>query len=137
MERGKELCGLKASNKLKPPKLRELMHALGVTEEPGRAFHNSKHDVYYTAKCYFAEQVLVNPCPIMYEGKHAGKTYEYILQNDRPYAVHSHAVCNVRKLYTSPLRKLSNWIKIKAALDPNLAAEVKAQEEAIRNSSPT
>jgi DNA polymerase III epsilon subunit-like protein len=136
MERAKELCGLKARNKLKPPKLCELMHALGVTEETGRAFHNSKHDVYYTAKCYFAEQVLVNPCPIMYEGKHAGKTYEYILQHDRPYAVHSHAVCNVRKLYTSPLRKLSNWLKLRVATDPTLAAEVKVQEEAIRNVAP-
>jgi len=136
MERGKTLCGLRASNKLKPPKLRELMHALGVKEESGRAFHNSKHDVYYTAKCYFAEQVLVNPCPIMYDGKHAGKTYEYILENDRPYAVHAHAVCNVRKLYDSPLRKLSNWIKSKAATDPALAAEIKAKEEEIRNTQP-
>jgi len=136
MERGKTLCGLRASNKLKPPKLRELMHALGVKEESGRAFHNSKHDVYYTAKCYFAEQVLVNPCPIMYDGKHVGKTYEYILEHDRPYAVHAHAVCNVRKLYDSPLRKLSNWIKTKVATDPALAAEIKAKEEMIRNTQP-
>lgn len=138
MERGKQLCGLKSANKLKPPKLRELMHALGVTEEPGRAFHNSKHDVYYTAKCYFAEQVLVNPCPIMYDGKHAGKTYEHILTHDRAYAVHSHAVCNVRKLTTaSPLKALSNWLKAKAAADPVLAAEVKTKEEEIRKSVPT
>ena len=110
------------------------MHALGVKEEAGRAFHNSKHDVYYTAKCYFAVQVLVNPCPIMYEGKHAGKTYEYILEHDRVYAVQSYAVCNVRKLTTaSPLKALANWLKARVAADLVLAAEVSAKETEIRN----
>jgi hypothetical protein len=74
----------------------------------------------------------------MYDGKHAGKTYEYILTHDRAYAVHSHAVCNVRKLTTaSPLKALSNWVKGKAAADPVLSAEVKVKEEDIRKSVPT
>jgi hypothetical protein len=108
------------------------MHALGVDEEPGRSFHNSKHDVYYTAKCYFAEQVVKNNCPKMYEGKHAGKTYEEILASDRAYAVHAHAVCLVRKLYNSPLRKLSNWIKDKVKTDAGLKAEVDLKAKEIR-----
>ena len=132
MERAKELCALRAGNKLKPPKLMELMHALNVQEEVGRAFHNSKHDVYYTAKCFFAEQVLKNPCPKMYEGKHAGKTYEEILKVDRDYAVNALAVCNVRKLYTSPLRKLANWMKPIAAKDTTLSELVKAKEDEVR-----
>jgi DNA polymerase III epsilon subunit-like protein len=132
MERAKELCALRAGNKLKPPKLIELMHALNVQEEPGRVFHNSKHDVYYTAKCYFAEQVLKNPCPKMYEGKYAGKTYDEILKLDRAYVVHAHAVCNVRKLYSSPLRKLSNWFKAIVAKDDTLKQEVKKREDEIR-----
>ena len=136
MTRAKELCGLRASNKLKPPKLRELMHALGVEEEPGRAFHNAKHDVYYTARCYFAEQVLKNPCPKMYEGKHAGKTYDEILKIDMLYVANSMAVCNVRKLYSSPLRKLSNWGKTKLASTPGLAEAVAAKEVQIRGMAP-
>ena len=132
MERAKELCALRAGNKLKPPKLKELMHALNVQEEAGRAFHNSKHDVYYTAKCFFAEQVLKNPCPKMYEGKYAGKTYEEILQVDRDYAVNALAVCNVRKLYSSPLRKLANWMKPIAAKDATLTELVKAKEDEVR-----
>jgi len=132
MERAKAMCGLKARNKLKPPKLKELMHALGIGEEPGRSFHNAKHDVYYTGKCYFAEQILKNNCPKMYDGKHTGKTYEEILKADRPYAVHAHAVCNVHKLYSSPLRKLSNWMKELVKKDPLLKAEVLAKEEEVR-----
>jgi DNA polymerase III epsilon subunit-like protein len=132
MERAKELCALRAGNKLKPPKLMELMHALNVQEEVGRAFHNSKHDVYYTAKCFFAEQILKNPCPKMYEGKHAGKTYEEILKVDRDYAVNALAVCNVRKLYSSPLRKLANWMKPIAAKDTTLSELVKAKEDEVR-----
>jgi DNA polymerase III epsilon subunit-like protein len=133
MTRAKELCGLKASNKLKPPKLRELMHALGVQEEAGRAFHNSKHDVYYTARCYFAEQVLKNASPKMYEGRYAGKTYDEILQLDMPYVANAMAVCNVRKLYSSPLRKLSNWGKTKVAVTPGLAELVAQKETEVRN----
>jgi DNA polymerase III epsilon subunit-like protein len=136
MERGKELVGLKARNKLKPPKLRELMHALGINEEAGRSFHNSKHDVYYTAKCYFNEQKVLNSCPKMYEGKHAGKTYEMILLNDRDYAVQTNAVCNVRKLYNSPLRPFSNWIKLRAKTDPVLKAEIDRKELEIRQMEP-
>jgi len=136
MERGKQLCGLKARNKLKPPKLCELMHALGIKEEVGRAFHNSKHDVYYTARCYFSEQVAVNNCPKMYDGQHAGKTYEEILTVDRAYAVHSAAACNVHKLYNSPIRKLSNWLNDKAKKDSSLAEEIKNKTEEIRNSLP-
>ena len=132
MERSTQLCGLKASNKTKPPKLRELMHALGIAEEKGRAFHNSKHDVYYTAKCYFAEQVLKNPCPKMYEGKYAGLTFEEILKRDRHYVAHAHASCNVRKLYNSPLRKLSNWVKPLLATDPDLAHQVAMLEQTMR-----
>jgi DNA polymerase III epsilon subunit-like protein len=132
MERAKAMCGLKARNKLKPPKLAELMHALGIVEEAGRSFHNAKHDVYYTAKCYFAEQVVKNSCPKMYEGKYAGKTYEEILVLDRPYAINALAVCNVRKLYTSPLRKLSNWMKELVKTDPVMKAEVDAKEKEIR-----
>jgi DNA polymerase III epsilon subunit-like protein len=132
MERAKTMCGLKARNKLKPPKLAELMHALGIVEEPGRSFHNAKHDVYYTAKCYFAEQVVKNSCPKMYEGKYAGKTYEEILVLDRPYAINALAVCNVRKLYTSPLRKLSNWMKERVKTDPVMKAEVDVKEKEIR-----
>lgn len=132
MERAKVLCGLRARNKLKPPKLRELMHALGIEEESNRTFHNSRDDVYYTAKCYFAEQILKNSCPKMYEGKHAGLTYEQILNADREYAVHSAAVCNVRKLYTSPLRKLSNWVNTLAKTDPILKAEIAAKVDQIR-----
>jgi len=133
MTRAKELCGLKASNKLKPPKLRELMHALGVQEEAGRAFHNSKHDVYYTARCYFAEQVLKNASPKMYEGRYAGKTYDEILQLDMLYVANAMAVCNVRKLYSSPLRKLSNWGKTKVATTPGLAELVLQKEAEVRN----
>ena len=136
MERGKVLCGLRASNKLKPPKLKELMHALGIKEEAGRPFHNSKHDVYYTSKCYFAEQVLRNKTPMMYEGKHTGKTYEEILKEDRMYAVLAHAACNVHKLYNSPIRKLSNWVKTQIPSDPALLEEVKKKEEEIRNGLP-
>ena len=132
MQRAKELCALRAGNKLKPPKLIELMHALNVEQEPGRSFHNSKHDVYYTAKCFFAEQVLKNPCPKMYEGKHKGKTYEDILKEDRDYVINAHAVCNVRKLYGSPLRKLSNWFKPMVAKDDQLKQDVKKREEEIR-----
>lgn len=137
MERGKQLCGLKARNKLKPPKLCELMHALGIKEEVGRAFHNSKHDVYYTARCYFSDQVLVNSCPKMYEGQHAGKTYEEILNLDRIYVIHAAAACNVHKLYNSPIRKLSNWINDKAKKDTVLAEEIKRKMEEIRNSLPS
>ena len=136
MERAKALVGLKARNKLKPPKLRELMHALGISEEPGRSFHNSKHDVYYTAKCYFNEQKVLNTCPKMYEGKHAGKTYEMILQEDREYAVQTNAACNVRKLYNSPLRPFSNWIKERAKTDPILKAEIEQKEKIIREMNP-
>ena len=136
MERGKVLCGLRASNKLKPPKLKELMHALGIKEEAGRPFHNSKHDVYYTSKCYFAEQVLRNKTPMMYEGKHTGKTYEEILKEDRMYAVLAHAACNVHKLYNSPILKLSNWVKTQIPSDPALLEEVKKKEEEIRNGLP-
>jgi hypothetical protein len=132
MERAKAMCGLKARNKLKPPKLAELMHALGIVEEAGRSFHNAKHDVYYTAKCYFAEQVVKNSCPKMYEGKYAGKTYEEILVLDRPYAINALAVCNVRKLYTSPLRKLSNWMKERVKDDTVMKAEVDEKEKEIR-----
>jgi DNA polymerase III epsilon subunit-like protein len=135
MDRAKALCGLKARNKLKPPKLCELMHALGIDEEKGRTFHNSRDDVYYTARCYFAEQVLKNPCPKMYEGKYAGKTYEAILSLDRAYAVHAAAVCKVRKLYSSPLRKLSNWVTLRAKTDPILKAEIAQKEQEIRNMS--
>ena len=133
MTRAKELCGLKASNKLKPPKLRELMHALGVQEEAGRAFHNSKHDVYYTARCYFAEQVLKNASPKMYEGRYAGKTYDEILELDMRYVANAMAVCNVRKLYSSPLRKLSNWGKTKLKSTPGLAELVAEKESEVRN----
>jgi DNA polymerase III epsilon subunit-like protein len=133
MDRAKSLCGLKARNKLKPPKLRELMHALGIEEERGRTFHNSRDDVYYTAKCYFAEQVLKNPVPKMYEGKYSGKTYEAILNLDRPYAVNAAAVCKVRKLYSSPLRKLSNWVTQQAKTDPVLKGEIAQKETEIRN----
>ena len=133
MERGTTLCGLKARNKAKPPKLKELMHALGINEEPNRPFHNSKHDVYYTAKCYFSEQVLKNSCPKMYDGKYSGLTYEEILALDRPYAVNAAAVCNVRKLYQSPLRKLSNWVKEMSKGDQLLTAEILAKEQEIRN----
>jgi len=133
MERSTVLCGLKARNKPKPPKLKELMHALGIEEEKGRNFHNSRHDVYYTGKCYFAEQVVRNTCPKMYEGKHAGKTYDEILRIDREYAVNALAVCNVRKLYTSPLRKLSNWMKEKVKTDSELKAEVMKKEQNIRD----
>lgn len=136
MERAKELVGLKARNKLKPPKLKELMHALGIDEEAGRSFHNSKHDVYYTAKCYFHEQKLKNACPKMYEGKHSGKTYEEILLCDRTYAVHANASCNIHKLYHSPLRPFSNWIKLKAKTDANLKAEIERKELEIRGMSP-
>lgn len=132
MERAKAMCGLKARNKLKPPKLAELMHALGIVEEAGRSFHNAKHDVYYTAKCYFAEQVVKNSCPKMYEGKYAGKTYDEILVVDRPYAINALAVCNVRKLYNSPLRKLSNWMKERVKTDPVMKAEVEVKEKEIR-----
>jgi len=132
MERAKAMCGLKARNKLKPPKLAELMHALGVEEEPGRSFHNSKHDVYYTARCYFAKQEVKNGCPKMYEGKYTGKTYEEILVNDRAYAVNAHAACLVRKLYNSPLRKLSNWMKDKVKTDANLKAEVEMKVKEIK-----
>lgn len=132
MERSTALCGLKARNKPKPPKLKELMHALGIKEEAGRNFHNSRHDVYYTGRCYFAEQVVKNTCPKMYEGKHAGKTYEEILLADREYAVNALAVCTVRKLYTSPLRKLSNWMKEMVKKDPVLKADVLKKEQDIR-----
>lgn len=132
MERATKLCGLKARNKLKPPKLCELMHALNIKEEVGRAFHNSKHDVYYTAKCFFAEQVLVNPCPRMYDGQHSGKTYEEIFTKDRAYAVQSAASCNVHKLYDSPIRKLSNWVNDLAKKDPILSQEIKDKEVVIR-----
>ena len=134
MERAKTLCGLKARNKLKPPQLRELMHALGIKEEIGRAFHNSKHDVYYTARCYFAEQVLINPCPKMYEGPHRGKTYDEILLTQRNYAAEVAAACNIHKLYNSPIRKLSNWVNQKAKSDPVLQSEIKAKETEIRES---
>ena len=133
MERSTALCGLTARNKPKPPKLRELMHALGIQEEQGRSFHNSKHDVYYTGRCYFSEQILKNSCPRMYEGKHSGKTYEEILIIDREYAVNALAVCTVRKLYQSPLRKLSNWMKLLVKKDPVLKAEVDKKEAEIRN----
>lgn len=133
MERGTLLCGLKARNKLKPPKLRELMHALNIKEEPNRPFHNSKHDVYYTAKCYFAEQIVKNPCPKMYDGKYNGLTYQEIFVLDRDYAINAAAVCNVRKLYNSPLRKLSNWVKEISKTDDVLKAEILQKEEVIRN----
>lgn len=133
MQRAKELCALRAGNKLKPPKLIELMHALNVEQEPGRNFHNSKHDVFYTAKCFFAEQVLKNPCPKMYEGKHKGKTYDEIFKEDRDYVINAHAVCNVRKLYGSPLRKLSNWVKPMVAKDEQLKEDVKKREHEIRS----
>ena len=136
MERAKPLVGLKARNKLKPPKLRELMHALGIEEEPGRSFHNSKHDVYYTAKCYFNEQKVINACPKMYEGKHSGKTYEEILEQDRPYCINTNAVCNIRKLYYSPLRPFSNWIKLRAKTDPVLKAEIDKKEQELRDTHP-
>jgi hypothetical protein len=109
------------------------MHALGIEEEAGRTFHNSRDDVYYTARCYFAEQVLKNPCPKMYEGKYAGQTYESILTLDRSYAVHAAAVCKVRKLYSSPLRKLSNWVTLRAKTDPILKEEIARKEQEIRN----
>jgi DNA polymerase III epsilon subunit-like protein/nucleoside-triphosphatase THEP1 len=131
MQRAKELCALKAGNKLKPPKLIELMHALNIQEEQGRVFHNAKHDVYYTARCFFAEQILKNPCPKMYEGKHAGKAYDEILKVDRDYVVNAHAVCNIRKLYNSPLRKLSNWAKDLVKSDPIFKEEVKRKEQEI------
>lgn len=134
MDRAKNLCGLKARNKLKPPQLRELMHALGIKEELGRAFHNSKHDVYYTARCYFAEQVLINPCPKMYDGPHKGKTYEEIFLNERNYATEVAAACNVHKLYNSPIRKLSNWVNQKAKTDAQLQSDIKAKEVEIRES---
>jgi DNA polymerase III epsilon subunit-like protein len=134
MERATKLCNLKARNKLKPPKLCELMHALNVKEEVGRAFHNSKHDVYYTARCFFAEQVLINPCPKMYDGQHAGKTYEEIYKIDRPYAVQAAAACNVHKLYDSPIRKLSNWVNDKAKADPVLRLEIIDKEALIKAS---
>ena len=102
------------------------------TEELGRKFHNSRHDVYYTGKCYFAEQIIKNSCPKMYEGKHAGKTYEEILLIDREYAVNALAVCTVRKLYTSPLRKLSNWMKEMVKKDPSLKTDVLKKEQDIR-----
>ena len=136
MERGKKLCGLKARNKLKPPKLCELMHALGIKEEVGRAFHNSKHDVYYTSRCFFSNQVLINSCPKMYDGQHAGKTYEEILSQDRSYAIHAAAACNIHKLYNSPIRKLSNWVNDKAKQDVTLNQEIKNKEDEIRNSLP-
>jgi hypothetical protein len=113
------------------------MHALGIKEEVGRAFHNSKHDVYYTARCYFSDQVLVNSCPKMYEGQHAGKTYDEILNLDRTYVIHAAAACNVHKLYNSPIRKLSNWINDKAKKDTVLAEEIKKKIEEIRNSLPS
>jgi DNA polymerase III epsilon subunit-like protein len=134
MERAKTLCGLKARNKLKPPQLRELMHALGIKEEIGRAFHNSKHDVYYTARCYFAEQVIINPSPKMYEGPHRGKTYDEIIESERKYAVEVAAACNVHKLYNSPIRKLANWVNEKTKSDPLLQNEIKAKEMEIRES---
>ena len=134
MERATKLCNLKARNKLKPPKLCELMHALNIKEEVGRAFHNSKHDVYYTARCFFAEQVLINPCPKMYDGQHAGKTYEDIYKIDRPYAVQAAAACNVHKLYDSPIRKLSNWVNDKAKTDPVLRLEIIDKEALIKAS---
>lgn len=133
MERATKLCGLKARNKLKPPKLCELMHALNIKEEVGRAFHNSKHDVYYTAKCFFAEQVLVNPCPKMYDGQHAGKTYQEIYNLDRAYTVQAAAACNVHKLYDSPIRKLGNWVNDLAKKDPALNQEIKDKEVIIRS----
>lgn len=132
MERATKLCNLKARNKLKPPKLCELMHALNIKEEVGRAFHNSKHDVYYTARCFFAEQVLINSCPKMYEGQHAGKTYEEIYKIDRPYAVQAAAACNIHKLYDSPMRKLSNWVNDKAKTDPVLRLEIIDREALIK-----
>jgi hypothetical protein len=133
MDRAKTLCGLKARNKLKPPQLRELMHALGIKEELGRAFHNSKHDVYYTAKCYFAEQVLINPCPKMYDGQYKGKTYEEILVLDRNYSIYAAASCNVHKLYNSPIRKLANWVNDKAKTDLQLAEDIKIKMTEIRS----
>jgi hypothetical protein len=72
----------------------------------------------------------------MYEGKHAGKTYEMILLNDRDYAVQTNAVCNVRKLYNSPLRPFSNWIKLRAKTDPVLKAEIDRKELEIRQMEP-
>jgi len=134
MERATKLCNLKARNKLKPPKLCELMHALNIKEEVGRAFHNSKHDVYYTARCFFAEQILINPCPKMYDGQHAGKTYEDIYVQDRPYAVQAAAACNIHKLYDSPIRKLANWVNDKAKADPVLRLEIIDKEAVIKAS---